>query len=273
MPVALTAQLKQDPEVTLIATPGLRPIGFVINLTRPDLSDLRVRQALNLAVPVETIANKVFFGHARAPDSPLAFNTEGYASVAKLVHDPAKAKALLVSAGFTSDKPLELAMFVSQGLFPGDVSVGEIVANALTQVGVKVEITKIEAGSYWDAMRQDQANIKWDIAMFGFNPANASGLYHLASLFKSNKDDTARPDVWNLGRYRNAEVDRLLAEIGAEPDRAKAAADMAKAQALIWNEDPYIWLQINENVSAVRKAVTGVEVWPVLFTNVRHAAA
>jgi len=272
VPVALTAQLKQDPEVTLIATPGLRPIGFVINLTRPDLSDLRVRQALNLAVPVETIANKVFFGHARAPDSPLAFNTEGYASVSKLVHDPAKAKALLTEAGFTSEKPLELAMFVSQGLFPGDVSVGEIVANALTQVGVKVAITKIEAGSYWDAMRQDQANIKWDIAMFGFNPANASGLYHLASLFKSNKDDTARPDVWNLGRYRNPEVDRLLAEAGSEPDRAKASADIAKAQALIWNDDPYIWLQINENISAVRKAVTGVEVWPVLFTNVRHAA-
>ena len=96
-------------------------------------------------------------------------------------------------------------MFVSQGLFPADVSVGEVVANALTQVGVKVEITKIEAGSYWDAMRQDRANIKWDIGMFGFNPSNASGLYHLASLFKSNADDAARPDVWNMARYRNPE--------------------------------------------------------------------
>ena len=132
-------------------------------------------------------------------------------------YDPAKAKALLAEAGFGPDKPLELAMFVSQGLFPGDVSVGEVVANALTQVGVKVDITKIEAGSYWDAMRQDRANIKWDIAMFGFNPANASGLYHLASLFKSNADDAARPDVWNMARYRNPEVDRLLADAGTEP--------------------------------------------------------
>jgi ABC-type transport system substrate-binding protein len=272
VPVALVAQLKQDPNVAIINVPGLRPIGFVINLTRPKLADLRVRQALNLAVPVEAIASKVFFGYARAPDSPLAFNTDGYASVSKLVHDPAKAKALLAEAGFGSDKPLELAMFISQGLFPGDVSVGEVVANALTQVGVKVDITKIEAGSYWDAMRQDRANIKWDIGMFGFNPANASGLYHLASLFKSNADDAARPDVWNMARYRNPEVDRLLAAAGTEADRKQAAADLAKAQALIWNDAPYIWLQINENVSAVRKQVTGVEVWPILFTNVRHAA-
>jgi len=175
-------------------------------------------------------------------------------------------------ATFGPDKPLELALFVSQGLFPGDVSVGEVVANALTQVGVKVDITKIEAGSYWDAMRQDRANIKWDIAMFGFNPANASGLYHLASLFKSNADDAARPDVWNMARYRNPEVDRLLQAAGTEGDRKQAAADLAKAQALIWNDAPYIWLQINENVTAVRKQVTGVDVWPILFTNVRHAA-
>ena len=220
-----------------------------------------------------SIASKVFFGFARAPNSPLAFNTEGYAPVAKLVHDPAQAKALLAAAGFGPDKPLELAMFVSQGLFPSDVSVGEVVANALTQVGVKVEITKIEAGSYWDAMRQDRANIKWDIGMFGFNPSNASGLYHLASLFKSNKDDAARPDVWNMGRYRNPEVDRLLDAAGSEADRRQAAADLAKAQTLIWNDAPYIWLQINENVTALRRQVAGVEVWPILFTNVRHATA
>jgi ABC-type transport system substrate-binding protein len=272
VPVALVSQLKQDAGIKVIAVPGLRPIGFVINLSQAKLADLRVRQALNLAVPVEAIASKVFFGYARAPDSPLAFNTEGYAPVSKLVYDPAKAKTLLAAAGFGPTKPLELSMFFSQGLFPGDVSVGEVVANSLSQVGVKVTITKIEAGSYWDAMRQDRANLKWDIAMFGFNPANASGLYHLASLFKSNADDAARPDVWNLGRYRNPEVDRLLAAAGSEADRTQAAADLAKAQALIWNDLPYIWLQINENVDAVRKNVTGVEVWPSLFTNVRHAA-
>ncbi len=272
VPVALVAQLKQDPDIRIISVPGLRPIGFVINLTRSKLADLRVRQALNLAVPVEAIASKVFFGYARAPDSPLAFNTEGYAAVSKLTYDPAKAKALLAEAGYGPDKPLELALFVSQGLFPGDVSVGEVVANALTQVGVKVDITKIEAGSYWDAMRQDRANLKWDIAMFGFNPANASGLYHLASLFKSNADDAARPDVWNMARYRNPEVDALLAAAATEPDRSKAGENLAKAQALIWRDAPYIWLQINENVSAVRKNVSGVAVWPSLFTNVRNAA-
>jgi ABC-type transport system substrate-binding protein len=76
-----------------------------------------------------------------------------------------------------------------------------------------------------------------------------------------------------MGRYRNSEVDRLLDAAGSEADRRQAAADLAKAQTLIWNDAPYIWLQINENVTALRRRVAGVEVWPILFTNVRHATA
>ncbi|WP_210485750.1 ABC transporter substrate-binding protein [Microvirga antarctica] len=271
VPVALVAQLKQDPAVEIVSTPGLRPIGFALNLTREPMKDPRVRQALNLAVPVKTIAEKVFFNFAKAPDSPLAFNTAGYSSVSPLVYDVEKAKALLAEAGYGPSKPLTLKLFTPQGLFPGDVSVAEIVANALQQVGIKVEITKIEGASYWDAVRQDQANVQWDLAMFGFNPSNASGLYHLASLFKSNANDAGKPDVWNMARYRNADVDALLKEADSTPDAAKQNAALAKAQELIWKDNPYIWLQINENVSAIRKGTTGVEVWPIVFTIVRRA--
>ena len=33
-----------------------------------------------------------------------------------------------------------------------------------------------------------------------------------------------------------------------------------------------ISLQINENITATRKTVHGVEVWPIVFTNMRRAA-
>ena len=95
-----------------------------------------------------------------------------------------------------------------------------------------------------------------------------------ASLFKSNADDAAQPDVWNIGRYRNPEVDAAAANgqrATRTPPRAEAA--LAEAQELIWQDAPYIWLQINETVSAVRKPVSGVEVWPIVFTMLRRAKA
>ncbi|HEY5300339.1 MAG TPA: ABC transporter substrate-binding protein [Acetobacteraceae bacterium] len=271
VPVALVGSLKTDPGVTVLTSPGLRPIGFALNLLRDKLKDARVRQALNLAVPVDLIAQKVFFGYARAPDSPLAFNTEGYHSVSKLVFDAARAKSLLAEAGFTAAKPLTLAMYASNGLFPNDAAVAQVVANALKQVGVDVTTTQVESGSYWDALRQDAAGVKWDLAMFGFNPSNASGLYQLNSLFKSNANDSARPDVWNMCRYRNPQVDRFLAKAGTAPDAAQRSAAIAQAQEIIWKDNPYIWLQINENITATRKKVSGVEVWPIVFTSLRHA--
>jgi ABC-type transport system substrate-binding protein len=282
VPVQLVQQLRQNPNTEIVRRPGLRPVGLAINLTRPALADIKVRQALNLAVPVRTIADKVFFGFAKAPDSPLAFDTIGHKAVGEAVFDQAKAKKLLSEAGFKpgadgilekDGAKLSLAFFVSDGLFPSDIAVAEIVAAALKQVGIGTAITKIEKGAYWDALRQDKANVKWDIAMFGFNPSNGSGAYHLASLFKSNKDDSAKPDVWNIGRYRNTRVDELLAVADSAPTETARLGALGEAQKLIWDDAPYLWLQINENVSAIRKGLSGVSVMPIVFTSLRSVTA
>ena len=281
VPVQLVSQLEGSADIEVVRRPGLRPIGLALNLTRPALGDVKVRKALNLAVPVQTIAEKVFFGFAKAPDSPLAFDAIGHRTVGETVFDQEQAKALLAEAGYTpgADGILEkdgakltLQLYAPEGLFPGDVAVAEIVAASLKQVGVDAQITKIEKGAYWDHLRQDKANLAWDMAMFGFNPSNASGTYHLASLFKSNADDNAKPDVWNIGRYRNAEVDELLKVADSAPEESARMEALGKAQELVWADAPYLWLQINENVSGVRKPVTGVSVMPIVFTNLREAA-
>lgn len=282
VPVQLVRQLGQNQAVEIIRKPGLRPIGLAFNLTRPALADVKVRQALNLAVPVATIAERVFFGFAKAPDSPLAFDAIGHKSVGKIEFDQQKAKSLLARAGYKPGSDgilakdgarLELAFYAPDGLFPGDVAVAEIVAASLKQIGVQASITKVEKGAYWDELRRDKAGIKWDIAMFGFNPSNASGTYHLASLFGSNKDDATKPDVWNIGRYRNEKVDSLLKTADSAPEEAARLNALAEAQRLIWEDAPYLWLQINENVSAVRKGITGVDVMPIVFTSLRNAKA
>lgn len=281
VPVQLVEQLAANDDIAIIRQPGLRPIGLALNLTRAPLQDLKVRQALNHAVPVETIAERVFFGFAKAPDSPLAFDTVGHAAIGTIPHDPEAARALLAEAGYEpgSDgimqkdgERLSLTMFAPEGLFPGDIAVAEIVAASLAQIGVEARISKIERGAYWDQLRQNAEGLGWDMAMFGFNPSNGSGLYHLESLFRSNADDTARPDVWNIARYSNPEVDRQLDRANSEPEAADRDAALAEAQQLIWADAPYLWLQINENVTATRKRVAGVEVLPIVFTSLRNAA-
>lgn len=280
VPVQLVAGLRKEPGLEILTRSSLRPMGLAFNLSRPPYDDARVRRALNHAIPVQTIAERVFFGFATASDAPLAFDTQGYQKQRPYEYSVAKAKALLGEAGFKpgaggqlerEGRPFKMTLLASEGLFPGDVNIAEIAQRAFQQLGIDVTISKIERGSYWDALRQERAALTWDLAVFGFNPSNASGLYHLESLFKSNADDAGRPTVWNMGRYRNPRVDELLAQANATPDPAKQVALMAEAQRIVWEDAPYVWLHVNQNVTAFRKGVRGVELWPIVFTIVRRA--
>ena len=277
----LTTSLENDPNITIFSKPGLRPMGFAIMSKHPPLDDVRVRQALNYAVPREAIADNVFRGYARASDSPLAFNTFGHASVGGYEFDPEKAAALLAEAGWTDSdgdglldkdgEALNLTMYTPEGLFPGDVDVAEITARALQDVGIGVDIVKLERGGYWDHLRFPLDEIQWDLAMFGFNPSNGGGSYHLDSLFSANVDDTTTPLAWNITRYNNDEVNRLIGAAKTAVGPAERAALLADAQELVWHDAPYIWLQVNDVISASRANVEGVDVWPIVFTIIRDA--
>lgn len=281
VPSHLISQIDSDANLKILSAPSLRPMGFAIQTTVPPLDKVEVRQALNHAVPVETIAEKLFFGQAKASDSPLAFNTFGYKGSARYEYDPDKARALLASAGLKDGdgngivehdgKDVSLTLLTPEGQFASDVQITEVTANALKAVGIDAKIRKIEKGAFWDALRVPVAEAGWDLGMFGFNPSNAAGSYHLDSLYTSNPDQTGRPGVWNIARYKNADVDALLAKAKVTVDGDARAKLLGEAQDIIWKDAPYVWLQVNNIVSAAGAGVEGVEVWPVIFTVVRNA--
>jgi ABC-type transport system substrate-binding protein len=280
VPPHMVPSVKQVGALEVVTKPGLRPMGLAILTTREPFTDVRVRRALNHVIPVSTIAEKVFFGFARASDSPLAFNTAGHKTVGSYAHDPKRAEALLKEAGFSrgadgvlvkSGKPFTMKLFTSDGLLPGDLRTAEIAARSFEALGIKVAITKIEAASYWDYLRAPQADLQWDLAVFGFNPSNGAGSYHIDAMFHSNPSDAEKPAAWNIVRYRNAEVDRLIGDAKVAVDPEKYGALLGRAQEIVWNDAPYVWLQVNDVISARRKELNNVHVWPIVFTIVRDA--
>ena len=281
VPVQLVAGLRREANIDVVTGPSLRPLGLVINMANAPFNDVKVRQALNHAIPVSTIAERVFFGFAKASDSPLSFDTQGYKKNTPFEYSPDKAKALLASAGWVAGadgklskggQPFKMRLMASEGLFPGDVSIVEICQRAFTQIGIDAAITKVDSGAYFGELRKERAALIFDLAMFGFNPSNASGLYHLESLYKSNANDSGALDVWNVGRYRNPQVDDLLRRAHATLDLSAQNALLGQVQDAVWVDAPYVWLHVNENVTAVRKGLKGIEVWPIVFTIPRRAS-
>lgn len=273
-------ELRRAPGVTVIVKPALRTFGVGINMNRPVLQDIRVRQALNYAVNKDLIVKALFRGNATVLRSPLAPQTSGYVEVGPWPYDPPRARVLLAEAGWKpappigvrvkDGKPLQLNLLTAQGAFPHDVEVIETLADYLRNVGFEPHFLYVEPAAFWDQLLIPPDQYKWDLVLFGFNPSNGDGGYHLDSLYRSNPDRQHRPRVWNFTWYSNPQVDAWLSQADRAIDAKVRAAAYAKVERQVWNDAPYLWLYA-ENAIVATRGVSGVEVLPIVLTILRSA--
>ena len=108
------------------------------------LQDVRVRQALNHAIDLDSIAEDLTLGWARKLQGQLAGpSTVGYnPDVTAFAYDPDKAKDLLAEAGYADGFTVPLKC--TQGRYFMDKEVCEVVAAQLAAVGVTAEVELLE---------------------------------------------------------------------------------------------------------------------------------
>jgi len=277
-------RLERDPRVQVYQVTSLRPYRIEIFqhpvYGKEALQDKRVRLALNYAVPKEALVKGIFLDTAKIADSPIAFDTFGHVYCGEYSYDPEKARQLLAEAGWEdtdgdgvvdkNGEPLELTFLVSEGAYFGDLQIAEAVAHYLRNIGVNVEIRKVERAATYGYWTCPPAEVEWDLTLRAFNPSNASGLYHLQNEFLSNPDPNESPWAWNVSRYSNPRVDELLRQATGTIDPEARKQLLAEAQKIIWDECPSIFLFVPNNIVAARKEVTGIVVQPVMFVILKN---
>lgn len=274
-------RLESGDGLQLIIQTGLRTFWMEFNLKREIFQDVNVRRALNHAVNTQSIVDNLFLGRAQALDSPASSAIRGHRSAGEYPYDPELAKQMLADAGWVEGdggilekdgQRLSFTINTAEGEYPKDIQVVEAVQADLQAVGCEVEIWKVEAAARWDYLRLPHAEAEYDMLIFGFNPSNGDLGYHLNSLFRTNSDDTAAPDVWNLMWYSNAEVDELLDQADQAVDDETRADLLGQAQQLIWDDAPMIWLYSTDILVGAVSGVQDVYIWPTIFTVVREAS-
>lgn len=136
--------------------PTIRDLYIAINTTRGPLSDVRVRQALNHAVDVNTVLETVMSGRGARAHGVIPPGIAGYdASRAPYTFDPARARALLAEAGHANGFKLQL--WRSQR--PVYARVAQAVQQQLGEVGITVEIIERDASSARSAVRNGEADL------------------------------------------------------------------------------------------------------------------
>lgn len=192
------------------------------------LRDLRVRQALNLAIDRDGL-NQFLGGLSLPARGFMPPGHEWFGKAAPLRHDPAAARRLLAEAGYGPSKPLSLKVVIpssGSGMMQ-PISMNEFLQQNLREVGVRVDLEVMEWNALvaaWRAGVKDPANrgaIAMNYSYFIQDPFTAF-VRHVQS-------DLVAPRGTNWGYYADREMDSL---IGAARTAFEPAAQTAALQRL-----------------------------------------
>jgi peptide/nickel transport system substrate-binding protein len=212
------------------------------NGARAPFADREVRRALTMAIDRAGIIESVWGGYARectSPMMPLLWAFEP--GIAPLPFDPAAARAALAARGLRDrdGAPLEFELLVND--VQSRVDIATLVQAHLKAAGVKVNLRVMEYGAYIDrilAGDYDAAVVEWRAS----TRADLTQLFHTRSL---------RPAGFNFAAYSNPAADRLIDEALSCADAATAKPLWSSAQRLIYEDQPFTFLAVARELTAV----------------------
>lgn len=252
-----------DTSITITSTPSNIMRYVTLNADVEALSDVRVRQAINYAVDKDAYVAVMYNGYATIADSVFPSTISYYKSHDAYKFDLEKAKALMEEAGYADG--FDLTIWCDNTT--QEIKGATFIKQQLAQIGINVEVVPYDIGSM-DAdiyVERDKATIQmWYV---NWSASNFSADSTVRALLYSGMEP---PTSANTAYYENAEFDKALDDALLSSDPAVQAELYAKCQDLAWADCPWIFLAVDNVLSASQSYVSGVSVNPdgrVVYAN------
>lgn len=240
-------RVKADPNVTVLESPKAWLTVAQINTSRKPFDDIRVRQALRMALDPKEIIQKAVSG-AATPSGPVPTgHTDWFLKPEELKYqmpDLEKAKALLAEAGASSMK----FTILTSPQYPEFVSTGLVMQDSFKKLGLDVQVQQLEWGTFVKQVNAPSFDYDVHITARTFYPDPDHYLYpyfHSTAVNNPNKS------------YNNPKVDELLDKGRTTADSAERHKIYTELQKLLEDELPHFWLYSGVNIEAVRNQVKG----------------
>jgi len=205
--------------------------------------ELKVRQALNYAVDVESIMKDILKVQGKRLNTSMSPSTIGYdPSLPSYTYDPNKAKQLLAEGGFGSGFQTKIDYPTVE-----TKQVVEAIQAYLGAVGVKAEVNPMEIGAYntnWRAAKDKMAPLAFVTYGAEVDPGNMGLFLTCQGL---------------LSRYCNQQVDELWQKQLATYDEAERATQMRQIGKLLHDDAGFIFMYPGVENYAMSKKVSGFQ--------------
>jgi peptide/nickel transport system substrate-binding protein len=230
--------LQKDARFQVIVGETTNDVIMSMNNSKKPFSDVRVRRAVTYGINKPDVVKGAMFGFGRVlgtnvdPLNPYFVDMSG-----AMPYDPAKAKKLLAEAGYPNgfDAVLKVAP-----QYYYTVRTGEVLADQLQKVGVKIKIEQIEWGQWLSRVWKDA---DYDLTIIGHAEAWDVANY-------------ANPKYYF--RYDSAEFQKLFQESETTVDDKARRELYVKIQKKLVEDAPVVWLYIHPRLAVTKKGVQGL---------------
>ncbi|HLV11599.1 MAG TPA: ABC transporter substrate-binding protein [Trueperaceae bacterium] len=222
-----------------------------LNTTKEPFTDVRVRQALNHAVDKQVLANVAYSGYATVMTAPIPASTFGHAEQPAYDYDPERARQLLAEAGYPDGFDVTVLTFTGDE-YRLD---GQVLQQMFSQVGVRMTLDQKERGALVDQIFLPVEENPTEAALVGASASTGDADLALTVSFTRQSFPPASNN-WSF--YQNDRVEELVAAGRASADPATRQAAYAEAQAIIWEEAPWVFLVSPDAIAGRAANVTGI---------------
>ena len=198
---------------------------YLFNESIEPLNDVKVRQALFMAIDRQAILDALYSGkgqlaNAFVPEGVLGHNPDA----PEIKYDPEAAKALLAEAGYPDGFTMDVAQFADSS---SALQVNEIVQSYLAEIGITININMMDDASFYGLRAEGKLPSYYNSWSADFNDPD-NFLY----TFFSQKNSISRSS-----NYSNAEVWKMLEEARVMVDPEARLKKYQEAESILINTD------------------------------------
>jgi dipeptide transport system substrate-binding protein len=249
--------LAKNKELVVMRGEGMNVFYIAMNTTKKPFDDVRVRQALNMAIDKQAILKSVYQGtgveaHNVIPPTLWSYDK----SITGYPHDPEKAKALLKEAG-VPDLTFDFwYQPVTRAYNPDGKKIGELMQQDLAKIGVKANLTTMDWKEYLKRGRAGD-HLIMQIGWIADYPDPDDFMFVLLGC----PDGKANPS--NFAKWCNKDYNDLVMKAKQTADTAQRTKLYQEAQKIAAKEAPWVPVAYAVNVLAASKKVKNMPLDPL----------
>ena len=244
--------------VRIEASPSIIERIVSFNTLVKPFSDVRVRQALNYAVDKKAFCRVVFKDYADPAAGVMPAAVDYAVSFDPWPYDPKKARELLAEAGYPDGFSTTLWSAFNHSM--GSKAV-QFIQQQLAQVGVRVKVETLEAGqrvARVESVRSpDEAGVR--MYYFGWSASTGEADWALRPVLA---EESFPPHLMNTAYYRNPAFDAELQAALRTTDREAKARHYRVAQEIVWQDAPWLFLAVEQNILLRSERLSGFLILP-----------